>query len=401
MSTSTQCCIVGAGPAGVLLALLLARKGVNVTLLKMHADLNRDFRGDTVHASTLEVLDQIQLADKILQIPHGKMRSLSIKTPKSSVEIVQFKRLKTRFPFVAMMPQVNFLGALIDEAKQFPNFTMAFNSPVIGLLTTEDRVSGVRVKREGKEEEISADLVVGCDGRFSMLRKSCSGDVAQSDIPMDVAWIRLPKLDSDPTDEGAFFIANGRMCILLGREHEWQIGYVFPKGDFRDIQQQGIEALQNDVATIVPMLANRVANIDDFSKVHLLNVKADRLSQWYGEGLLLLGDAAHVMSPVGGVGINYAIGDAVEAANVLIPAFQAGLPTTTDLAEIQSRREPAVKSIQRIQSFMQKNLVALALKNKEFEVPLIARILTRIPGLRNIPARIVALGFGRTRIEQP
>ena len=261
MSDVTSCCIVGAGPAGVLLALLLARKGIDVTLIEMHADLDRDFRGDTVHASTLEVLDQIGLAEQVLALPHAKMRSLSVITPKRQIELIQFSRLKTRFPYVAMMAQVHLLDFLVAQAQQFSNFKLMLNTTVTELINTADRVTGVRVKTNGEVNELSADLVVGSDGRFSRLRKLAGLRASQTSPPMDVAWIRLARKDTDPTEAGAFYIAGGRICVLLNREHEWQLGYVFPKGDFNQLQQRGIASLQQDIATIVPTMKDRVREI--------------------------------------------------------------------------------------------------------------------------------------------
>lgn len=382
-----------------MLSLLLARKGISVKLLEIHGDLNRDFRGDTVHASTLEILDQIGLADKALELPHAKMRGLSINTPKGSIEVVRFRRLKTRFPYVAMMPQEHFLDFLLGEAGRFPGFEMLFGTGVTGLTEEGGKVTGITAKQGDHNISIAADLVVGCDGRFSRMRKFAGLTGSGNSPPMDVAWLRLPRQSEDAEEAGAFYTANGRICILLAREKEWQLGYVFPKGDFNEIRQKGIEALREDISQIVPWLRGRIDVVGDFSEVHLLNVKSDRLNRWYRNGLLLIGDAAHIMSPVGGVGINYAIYDAVEAANVLLPAFGDGMPGESHLAEIQERRMAPTKRIQNIQTFMQKNIVAMALRNKDFELPLPARILLKIPLLRDIPARTIALGVTRVRLD--
>ena len=401
MDNRCQCCIVGAGPSGMLLALLLARKGVTVKLLEMHADLNRDFRGDTVHASTLEILDQIGLADGVLELPHAKMRSVTINTPRSSQEVITFERLKTRFPYVAIMPQESFLNYLLDQARQFDNFEMVFSASVIKLIEENDQVAGVVARHGESTISIRSDLVIAADGRFSKLRKMTGFAAVDQAPPMDVAWIRLPRKSGDSEDRGAFNIANGRICVLLTRPDEWQIGYIFPKGNFNEIRKAGIEAFRADVAGIVPWLADRVDSIQDFSDVHLLSVKSDRLDRWYREGLLFIGDSAHVMSPVGGVGINYAISDAVESANVLTGPLLENSLHLDHLAEVQERRMKPTSTIQRIQGVMQKNIVAMALKNLEFELPLIAKIILKIPGLRDIPPRTMALGISRVRIENP
>lgn len=401
MESQCQCCIVGAGPAGMLLALLLARKGVSVKLLEMHADLNRDFRGDTVHASTLEILDQIGLADGVLELPHTKMRSLVINTPQASREVVSFARLKTRFPYMAMMPQENFLKYLLDQARQYDNFEMVFHTAVVKLNEENSSVAGVVAKQGGTMITIQSDLVVAADGRFSRIRKMTGFSAVTQAPPMDVVWMRLPRKPEDTDDVGAFNIANGRLCILLARPAEWQLGYVFPKGDFDEIRKAGIDAFRKGLVDVVPWLADRVDVIREFSDVHLLSIKSDRLDQWYKEGLLFIGDSAHVMSPVGGVGINYAISDAVEAANVLIDPLLENRVNADHLAEVQRRRLKPTRTIQRIQGVLQRNIVVRALENKEFDLPLIAKIALKIPGLRDIPPRTLALGVTRVRIENP
>jgi 2-polyprenyl-6-methoxyphenol hydroxylase-like FAD-dependent oxidoreductase len=241
--------------------------------------------------------------------------------------------------------------------------------------------------------------VIAADGRFSKLRRLAGFTAEGLSPPMDVAWLRLPREASDEVDTGAFYIAHGRICVLLTRPKEWQLGYVFPKGDFNEIKKQGIEAFRNDIASIVPWLGNRVENIKDFSEVHLLTVKSDRLEKWYRDGLLFIGDAAHAMSPVGGVGINYAISDAVEAANVLTAPLLADEISEKHLASVQQRRMKPTRSIQRLQSLMQKYIVSRALKDQEFDLPLIAKIILKIPLLRDIPGRTMALGISRVRLE--
>ncbi len=407
MAPDCQCCIAGAGPAGMLLALLLARKGVSVKLLEVRGDLDRDFRGDTVHASTLEVLDQIGLAEGVLQLPHDKLQRMVINAAGREIETVNFSRLATRFPFIAMMPQHLLLEYLLNEARRYPNFEMLYNTPAVELIEIEGEIKGVRCtgrqaeNRGQQKKEIYADLVVAADGRFSQLRKLSKLTATTQSPPMDVAWFRLPRFAGDAADYLAAYIAQGRMCILLARGEHWQIGYVFPKGDFHEIRKAGIGALQADLAGIVPWLADRVSGLQDFGDVHLLSVKSDLLDTWYKPGLLLIGDAAHVMSPVGGVGINYAISDAVAAANAITEPLLSGQLTPASLARVQESRFEATRSIQRIQGFVQERIVKRALSERAFDLPLIAKIILRTPGLRDIPAKAIALGLRPVRIENP
>ena len=400
MSNETSCCIVGAGPAGMFLALLLARRGVPVTLLEMHRDLDRDFRGDTVHASTLEVLDQMGLADSLLELPHAKMRQVTLHTATRTIRLVDFSRLKTRFPYVMVMPQVTFLNYLKEQAEQYPGFRCLLGAQVQQPITIDGRVTGVHYRHGGAEHELRARLVVAADGRFSRLRKLAGLEAESLSPPMDVCWFRLPRETSDGHEAGGFFIGEGRMLIALPRSEEWQIGYVFPKGDFKGLRQGGLEAFRESIARTAPWLAGRAQAIDSWASVHLLTVSSDRLPTWHRPGLLCIGDAAHVMSPVGGVGINTAIGDAVEAANVLTgPLKDGGAPDERILAEVQARRERATRVIQALQARIQDTVVARALSDPDFHLPLPVRLILATPGLRNVPAKIFALGIKPLRLE--
>ncbi len=399
-SSETQCCVVGGGPAGMMLSLLLARNGVQTTLLESHKDFDRDFRGDTIHPSTLEVLDQLGLADGLQQLPHGKLHSLRIHTPAGERPMVDFRRLKTKFPYIMMLPQARFLDYLAAAAKKYPAFHLVLGANVQRLVEQDDRVVGVRYRGEDNAwHEMRAPLVVGCDGRFSKVR-SLAGFVAKkTSPPMDVVWCRVTRRPGVDPEEGDFYIAHGHLVVMLNRDDHWQIGYIILKGDFPQIRAGGIERLQQSVAAIVPWLADRIHELHDWKQISVLSVESSLLERWYKAGLLLIGDAAHVMTPVGGVGINYAIQDAVEAANLLTAPLKRGQVSLEDLAAVQQRRERPTRIIQAFQRFMQRQIVNNALQDAQpFDLPFGFRLLTSIPWLRDMPARMVAFGPRRVHV---
>lgn len=402
-STSTGCVIVGGGPAGMVLGLLLARRGVRVQLLEMHADFERDFRGDTIHPSTMELLDRIGLAEDLHKLRHGKLRAMRLVTPQRTWTLVQLDRLKTRFPYIMIAPQARFLEFLHERARRYAHFSLAFHANVQELIEEVGAVKGVRYKDErGALHEVRAALTVAADGRASRVAKLAGLEPERQSPEMDVMWLRLPKQDSDRSDEGALYSSAGRFMVVFDRESEWQAGYVIPKGGYKQLREAGIAQLQQNVAQLVPWLADRVGALDDWKKLHMLNVAADRLPLWHKPGLLLIGDAAHAMSPVGGVGINYAIGDAVEAANVLSEKLREGRPIeAADLALVQRRREPAVRTIQRIQGVVQERIVGETLRHKrQFVPPWPIRLLLKTPYLRDVPARMLAFGLRPYRLER-
>lgn len=397
----TACCVVGGGPAGVVLALLLARKGVDVTLLEAHQDFDRDFRGDTIHPSTLEALDDLGLADRLLQFPHGKLAAMQFSSNGVVTTVARFSRLKTKFPYIMILPQSQFLEFLAEEARQYPSFRLVFGANVQELVQEGSETKGVRYRtNDGTYHEVRAAVTIGADGRFSKVRSLCGAVPVKSSPPMDVLWFRLPRRSDDPRDQITFFVGGGLFIFLLDRGDEWQVGYALVKGTFAEAKAAGLETLRADLARQVPWVADRVETIRDWKQVVVLSVESSRVATWHRPGLLLIGDAAHVMSPVGGVGINYAIQDAIEVANLLTEPLKTGRVSEAQLATVQARREAAVKVIQRFQGLVQDRVVKSALnKDRPFQLPLVARVLLTIPILRDLPARLIAFGFRRSRIQ--
>jgi 2-polyprenyl-6-methoxyphenol hydroxylase-like FAD-dependent oxidoreductase len=387
----------------MMLGLLLARQGLEVTVLESQPDFDRDFRGDTVHASTLEVLDQIGLADRALEIPHSLLKHTSITTPEQTIQLVDFARLKSRFPYIAIMPQALFLDFLCAEAERFPGFRCLRKAPVQKLIEAQGQIVGVEYRQDNSVHSLHASLTVAADGRFSRLRTLAAMTPIDRAAPMDVCWFRVSRQDLDGEDSGGFFIGHGRMLVCIPRGDQWQLGYVFPKGDFREVRAAGLAAFHTSLLATAPWLGDRVYEVGDFKDLHLLNVKADSLSSWHKPGLLFIGDAAHVMSPVGGIGINFAIADAVEVANVLAqpdhPLLAAGPPPAQALQEIQRRRARPTRIAQFVQTRIQEVLIGRALTDKPFDLPPPVRLLLATPGLRQLPLRLFAFGISRTRLQ--
>jgi 2-polyprenyl-6-methoxyphenol hydroxylase-like FAD-dependent oxidoreductase len=400
----TTCGVVGGGPAGAVLALLLARRGIPVTLLEMHKDFDRDFRGDTVHPSILEVLDQIGLADKLLEIPHSTITGPTFQFANGPFRPFNLSRLKTRFPYIAMIPQVRFLDFITCEAAKYAQFRLVMHAQVQRLVEENGTVAGVRYLGTDGEHELRATLTVGTDGRFSIVRRLAGFEPIKTAPPMDVLWFRLPKLPGEPEVTGGAFggIGGGRIFIVLERNDHWQAGLVFPKGQYQVVRAQGVEAIRKSMVETEPRFAKHAETLTDWQQFTLLSVESSRCPLWHKPGVLIIGDAAHVMSPVGGVGINYAVQDAVVAANILAGPLKSGTVSDAHLAEVQRQREWPTRVIQRMQSTMQDRLMVRALQStRPASVPWQFRLLFKIPFLRDIPSKLIAFGPRRVRLTEP
>ncbi|HYN84074.1 MAG TPA: FAD-dependent oxidoreductase [Pyrinomonadaceae bacterium] len=396
----TTCCVVGGGPAGAVLSLLLARKGVDVVLLEAHADFERDFRGDTLHPSVMELMGDLGLADRLLELRHSKLRSAAFVTPSGPLTVADFGRLDTPFPYITMLPQSDFLAFVTREAARLPSFRLLMDARVEELITEAGVVRGVRFEKDGRTHEVRAALTVGTDGRGSRVRHLAGLEPVKTSPPIDVLWFRLPRKPEEPAGVLGRF-GRGHALVMLDRQDDWQVGFVILKGTYKELRASGIGALRESLVETAPELADRVGLLKEWKQVSMLSVESSRLKEWFLPGLLLIGDAAHVMSPVGGVGINYAIQDAVVAANVLTRPLLGGGVRVEHLREVQRRREWPTRVIQFIQSQVQQAIARNALSGGggRFQPPPLLRLLLRLPVLRDIPARVIAFGVRRVRVE--
>ncbi len=396
-----HCCIAGGGPAGMMLGFLLARAGLDVVVLEKHADFLRDFRGDTIHPSTLEVMHEVGLLDAFLALPHQEVRTLAAQFGDLRVPVADFTRLPTRCRFVAFLPQWDFLDFLARHAARLPGFALRLRTEATGLVEEDGRVVGVRATAPEGPCEVRAALVVGADGRHSVVRERAGLPVRTLGAPMDVLWFRLSRR---PGDAGATMgrFDPGRIFITIERGTHWQCGYVIPKGDAETVRARGLPAFRAGVAALAPFLADRVEEVASWDDVKLLTVRVDRLARWYRPGLLCIGDAAHAMSPVGGVGINLAIQDAVAAANLLAGPLRAGRLDVADLRRVQARRALPTRLTQRVQVVLQERVIARVLAGDgPRRPPLAVRLLGRCPPLRHLAGRLVGLGVRPEHVRVP
>ncbi len=400
MINHVQCCIAGGGPAGMMLGVLLARAGVSVVVLEKHKDFLRDFRGDTIHPSTLEVMHELGWLEEVLKLPHEKVPDLAAQFGTVRLKLADFSKLSVRAPYIAMMPQWDFLNFLSQKGRAYPGFKLMMETEALGLVYDGDTVSGVRAKGPAGPVMIEADLVVAADGRASKLRAAAGFSAEQFGAPMDALWFRLPRMPSD-TDQTQGRIDAGRIFVMLNRGDYWQCAFVIPKGGDASVRAAGLEAFRRSVGTLLPFDANRANAIQSLDDVKLLVVQVDRLKEWARPGFLCIGDAAHAMSPVGGVGINLAIQDAVAAANILSVPLKDNRLTFDDVKRVQARREFPTRMTQRLQLAMQNAIIAPALAAQgPVTAPLAVRLLAGIPGLNRIPARLIGLGVRPEHVAQ-
>jgi 2-polyprenyl-6-methoxyphenol hydroxylase-like FAD-dependent oxidoreductase len=387
--------VVGGGPAGMMLGYLLARSGVQTILLEKHGDFLRDFRGDTVHPSTTELMHELGILDEFLRdVPHQAMDQLGIGVRGQAFDLIDFRHLPTACKYVVLAPQWDFLNFLAAKAKRYPSFRLAMNTEATGLLWENDRVVGVTAHSASGPLEIRADVTVACDGRWSVIREHSGLPVRDFPMPIDVLWFRLPRSDSAPETLG--YIGGGQIVIAIDRGDYWQCGAIIDKGGFEAVQADGLPEFRSRIASAAPFLTNSLHSLTDWDQVKLLSVRANRMRKWWLPGLLCIGDAAHAMSPVGGIGVNYAIADAVAAANALAGPLQRGQLTDDDLRAVQKRRQPPTKVAQMLQRAQTTNLARL----RNTQPPLwTLRLLSHLGPVKRLLGRTVGLGLRREHVR--
>jgi 2-polyprenyl-6-methoxyphenol hydroxylase-like FAD-dependent oxidoreductase len=398
---TTQCCIAGGGPAGMMLGFLLARAGVDVVVLEKHADFFRDFRGDTVHPSTLEVIWELGLIDEFMKLPHQKVETLTGQVGAEHLQMVDFRHLPTHCRFIALMPQWDFLNFLAEQARRYKTFDLRMTAEAIDLVEEGGRITGLRAKTPEGMLTVRAALVVGCDGRHSTVREKAGFASDDYGAPMDVLWFRMTRKSSDSTETFGHIEA-GKLMVMLDRGDYWQCAYVIPKGGIERVKSEGLGAFRNRIVEMSPFLADRVSELKSWDDVKLLSVTVDRLRKWWRPGLICIGDAAHAMSPIGGVGINMAVQDAVAAANRLAGPLRSGNLTDDDLRAIQDRRTLPVRFTQWLQLTIQRRIISRVLANQRRpKPPLFFKLFGIFPVLRRIPARLIGIGIRPEHVRVP
>ena len=398
---ATQCCIAGGGPAGMMLGFLLARAGVHVVVLEKHADFFRDFRGDTVHPSTLELMHELGLLDEFLKLPHQQIETLSGQVGAEHLQMVDFRHLPTHCKFIALMPQWDFLNFLAEHGKRYKTFDLRMQAEARDLIEENGRIVGVIADTPDGRLTVRADLVVGCDGRHSTVREKAGFKSDDYGAPMDVLWFRLSRKDSDKADVFGHIEA-GKLMVMFDRGDYWQCAYVIPKGGIERVKSEGLEAFRSRVIEMSPFLSDRVAELKSWDDVKLLSVTVDRLRKWWRPGLICIGDAAHAMSPIGGVGINMAVQDAVAAANRLAGRFRAGGVTDEDLRAIEERRTLPMRFTQWLQLTIQRRIISRVLASQDRpKPPAFFKLFNIFPPLRRIPAQLIGIGIRPEHVQTP
>jgi len=399
---ATRCCIVGGGPAGMMLGYLLGRAGVETIVLEKHADFFRDFRGDTVHPSTLQVMDELGLIDGFLKLPHQEIQKMEGQFGGSSIRISDLSRLKTKYPFIAFMPQWDFLNFLRESGKRFPPLQVMMSANATDLVRSDGVVSGVTVETPEGPLQIRADLTIACDGRHSVVREQAGLELEEIGAPMDVLWFRAGKR-GDESESVFARVERGRMMVTFDRGDYWQCAYVIPKGEYDAVKARGLDALRDDIVGMAPVLRSGIAEVKSWDDVKLLTVAINRLKRWAQPGLLCIGDAAHAMSPVGGVGVNLAVQDAVATANLLATRLATGRPSEHELDAVQKRREFPVRMTQAMQVAVQNNLISVALQPGQgpLRPPLFAKLINAVPWLQGFTARFIGLGVRPEHVRSP
>jgi 2-polyprenyl-6-methoxyphenol hydroxylase-like FAD-dependent oxidoreductase len=398
-SRATQCVIAGGGPAGIMLGYLLARAGIKVDVLEKWPDFFRDFRGDTIHPSTMEILRELGLLEEFLKLPHSEMTRMTLHFGGTAATVADMSHLSTACKFIAFIPQWDFLNFLSTKAKRYPQFSLLMETEATGLIEENGRIVGVHAKGKDGAFDIRADLVVGADGRHSTVRQQGGFAIEELGAPIDVLWFRIGRSGVDDK-QSLGYLDRGAAMVMLDRHDYWQCAYLIEKGRYEEVKAKGLEAFRESVMALAHLGPEALAELDSWDKVKFLSVSVDHARAWAREGVALIGDAAHAMSPIGGVGINYAIQDAVAAARILIPALKEGAPALETLKKIQERRDRPTRRMQMVQVYLQNRVISPMLRQQgPLRVPFFIRLFIWLPFLRRIPARIIGIGFGPEHVS--